>query len=89
MAAEWTARVAEVVVHGPDTRSLLLEPSHPIEFRPGQFVSCLVPAQDTVLIRPYSIASMPVDAGRTINLQPDDRLKRLKGDWRGKLAHRH
>jgi hypothetical protein len=36
-----------------------------------------------------SIAPMPVDGGRTINLQPDDRLKRLKGDWRGKLAHRH
>lgn len=61
MAAEWTARVAEVVVHGPDTRSLLLEPSHPIAFRPGQFVSCLVPAGDAVLTRPYSIASTPGD----------------------------
>src|SRR5258706_9937683 len=72
MAAEWTARIAEVVVHGPDTRSLLLEPSRRIEFRPGQFVSCLVPARDTVLTRPYSIASAPADPRLAIllNLVP-------------------
>src|SRR5258705_9111299 len=62
MAVEWTARVRDVVVHAPDTRALFLEPSHPVEFRPGQFVSCLVPHDGGVLNRPYSIASTPADS---------------------------
>jgi ferredoxin-NADP reductase len=62
MAVERTARVAEVVVHAPDTRSIFLEPDEALAFRPGQFLSCLVPAGDAALNRPYSIASSPGDA---------------------------
>jgi ferredoxin-NADP reductase len=61
MAVEWTARVRDVLIHAKDTRSLILEPSHRIDFAPGQFVSCQVPHEATVLNRPYSIASTPTD----------------------------
>jgi ferredoxin-NADP reductase len=61
MAIEWTARVVDVVVHAPDTRSLRLElpGGAPLAFRPGQFVSCLVPAGRETLTRPYSLVSQP------------------------------
>ena len=62
MAAERTARLVDVVSHTPDTRSLFLEPSERLAFRPGQFVSCLVPAGGETLNRPYTIASSPDDA---------------------------
>ncbi len=61
MAVEWTARVRDVVVHAPDTRTLVLEPSRRVDFVPGQSVSCLVPHGDTTLTRPYSIASTPAE----------------------------
>jgi ferredoxin-NADP reductase len=59
MAVEHRARLVDVVVHAPDTRSLFLEPDQGLPFRPGQFVSCLVPAGGETLNRPYSIASSP------------------------------
>lgn len=73
MAVEWTARVHDVVVHAPDTRSLILDPSAPVAFVPGQFVSCLVPHEGGPLNRPYSIASMPSDPHLELllNLVPD------------------
>jgi ferredoxin-NADP reductase len=95
MAVEWTARVRDVVIHAKDTRSLILEPSHRIDFVPGQFVSCLVPHEATVLNRPYSIASTPTDAHLELVLnlvpggpgsnhlfarRPGDTL-RLTGPW--------
>ena len=62
--AEHEARLARVVEHAPDTRSLFLRlpPGERLEFRPGQFVSCLLPLGDRPpLIRPYSMASSPED----------------------------
>ena len=59
MAVEHTARLVDVVVHAPDTRSLFLEPGERLPFKPGQFVSCLVPSGGETLNRPYSIASSP------------------------------
>jgi ferredoxin-NADP reductase len=61
MAAERTARIAEIVEHTAETRSLrlTLPAGEPLAFRPGQFLSCLVPAGDRALNRPYSIASSP------------------------------
>ena len=59
MATERTARVERLVEHAADTRSLFLTlpPGAPLRFRPGQFISCLVPGTDGELNRPYSIAS--------------------------------
>src|SRR6185369_5957323 len=62
MAVEHTARLVDVVVHAPDTRSLFLEPAERLPFKPGQFVSCLVPSGGGTLNRPYSLASSPDEA---------------------------
>lgn len=59
MADERRARLVRVVEHAPDTRSLFLAVPGRLVFRPGQFVSCLLPAGDARLTRPYSIASDP------------------------------
>lgn len=47
----------------PDTRSfrLRLPPAPRFAFKPGQFVSCLLPVGGETIIRPYSIASDPED----------------------------
>lgn len=58
-APEQRARLVRVVDHDPDTRSLFLHPACPLEFEPGQFISCLLPVGDERLTRPYSIASDP------------------------------
>ena len=63
-AAEREARLVRIEEHAPDTRSLFLRlpPGERLEFRPGQFVSCLLPIGDQPpLIRPYSMASNPDD----------------------------
>ncbi len=62
-APERTARLERVVSHGHDTRSLFLRlpAGERLDFRPGQFISCLLPAAGEVLTRPYSIASDPKD----------------------------
>jgi ferredoxin-NADP reductase len=60
MARELEARVARVLEHGPDTRSLFLAGPR-LAARPGQFISCLLPVGGETLIRPYSIASDPDD----------------------------
>ena len=63
MAAEREAQVERVVAHAPGTRSLVLRlpPGEGLAFRPGQFISCLVPVGGERLVRPYSIASAPED----------------------------
>jgi ferredoxin-NADP reductase len=61
MAVERSARVVDVVEHAPDTRALRLSPDGPLPFRPGQFITCLVPDGAQVLNRPYSIASSPAE----------------------------
>lgn len=71
MAVEHEARVARIVEHAPDTRSLFLR-GVALPHRPGQFISCLLPVGGETLIRPYSIASDPGDGDLEIclNLVP-------------------
>src|SRR5947199_8371009 len=71
MAVEYDARVARIVEHAPDTRSLFLRGPR-LAFRPGQFISCLLPVGGETLIRPYSIASSPEedDLEICLNLVP-------------------
>ena len=64
MADERAATLEAVVDHGADTRSLLLHVPGGVAFRPGQFLSCLLPIGGARLIRPYSIASSPEQAER-------------------------
>ncbi len=74
MAVEYEARVARIVEHAPDTRSLFLRGPR-IAFRPGQFISCLLPVGGETLIRPYSLASSPEEGDLEIclNLVPGGR----------------
>jgi len=64
MAEERTAVLEAVVDHGADTRSLFLRVPGGLAFRPGQFVSCLLPIGGERLIRPYSVASPPEEPER-------------------------
>ena len=64
MAEERTAVLEAVRDHGGETRSLFLRVPGGLAFRPGQFVSCLLPVGGERLIRPYSIASSPEDPER-------------------------
>jgi ferredoxin-NADP reductase len=59
-AAEHEAHVTRIVEHAADTCSLFLRGPR-LAFRPGQFISCLLPVGGETLIRPYSIASSPED----------------------------
>ncbi|TMA44989.1 MAG: hypothetical protein E6J81_13635, partial [Deltaproteobacteria bacterium] len=58
-APELAARLERVVDHGAETRAFFLRLPAPLVFRPGQFISCLLPVGEERLIRPYSIASSP------------------------------
>jgi ferredoxin-NADP reductase len=71
MAVEYEARIARIVEHAPDTRSLFLQGPR-LAFRPGQFISCLLPVGGETLIRPYSLASSPEedDLEICLNLVP-------------------
>jgi ferredoxin-NADP reductase len=60
MAVEYEARVERIAEHAPDTRSLFLHGVR-LQYRPGQFISCLLPVGGETLIRPYSIVSEPGD----------------------------
>lgn len=57
---EREGRLESVVDHGGETRSLFLRlpAGEGLAFRPGQFLSCLLP----IGVRPYSIASDPEQA---------------------------
>lgn len=61
MRRELVGRVEHIVEHAPDTRSLFLglPAGETFDFRPGQFISCLLPVAGETLIRPYSLASSP------------------------------
>jgi ferredoxin-NADP reductase len=76
-APEREARVARVVEHDPETRSLVLRVAagERLAFVPGQFISCLLPIGGEQLIRPYSLASDPEDEELEIvlNLVPGGR----------------
>jgi ferredoxin-NADP reductase len=70
---ELEGRLDAVVDHGADTRSLFLRLATPLVFRPGQFISCLLPVGGETIIRPYSIASDPEHGDRLellLNLVP-------------------
>jgi ferredoxin-NADP reductase len=60
MATEYEASVGRIVEHAPGTRSLFLRGVR-LQYRPGQFLSCLLPVGGETLIRPYSIVSDPGD----------------------------
>jgi ferredoxin-NADP reductase len=73
MAEERTAVLESVTDHGADTRSFFLRIAGGLAFRPGQFLSCLLPIGGERLIRPYSIASSPEEHERVellLNLVP-------------------
>src|SRR6266852_4261061 len=74
MALEHEGQVVRIVEHAPDTRSLFLRQrgGPRIAFRPGQFISCLLPVGGETLIRPYSLASVPEEEDLEIclNLVP-------------------
>jgi ferredoxin-NADP reductase len=80
MAVEYTAELVRSVEQGADTRSLhLRQTTGPrIAFRPGQFISCLLPIGGETLIRPYSLTSDPEDEDLEIclNLVPGGRGSR-------------
>ncbi len=59
MAVERAARVDLIEEHDEDTRTIFLALDEPLAFKPGQFISCLLPIGGERLIRPYSIASDP------------------------------
>jgi ferredoxin-NADP reductase len=59
MADERPARLVRIVERAPDTRSLFLAVPGGLAFRPGQFISCLLPVGGARLTKPYSIASDP------------------------------
>ena len=56
-----TAIIERIVTHAKDTRSffLRLRESRRLTFKPGQFLSFLLPVENAILTRPYSIASDP------------------------------
>jgi ferredoxin-NADP reductase len=57
----YEATIERIVERAPDTRSffLRLPPTQPFTFKPGQFISCLLPIEAQTVIRPYSLASSP------------------------------
>jgi len=72
----YEATIERIFTHTPDTRSffLRLPPGHSLAFKPGQFISLLLPIAGETLIRPYSIASSPEEGGLLeicLNLVPE------------------
>jgi ferredoxin-NADP reductase len=72
----YDATIERIDAIAPQTRSFVLRlpPGRPFAFRPGQFISCLLPVGGDTLIRPYSIASDPEDSSRIeicLNLVPN------------------
>jgi ferredoxin-NADP reductase len=57
------ATIEHIVTHNTDTRSFFLRPMNGqrLVFKPGQFISLLLPVGGEILTRPYSIASSPED----------------------------
>ena len=68
--------IERVFEHTPDTRSFFLRfpQGQYLAFKPGQFISLLLPIAGETLIRPYSIASSPEEGNLLeicLNLVPD------------------
>jgi ferredoxin-NADP reductase len=74
--AAYEATIERIFAHTPDTRSffLRLPDGQRLAFKPGQFISLLLPVAGEVLTRPYSLASSPEEGGLLeicLNLVPD------------------
>ena len=72
----YDATIARIDEIAPETRSFVLHlpPTPRFGFKPGQFISCLLPVGGETIIRPYSIASDPEDPSRLeicLNLVPN------------------
>ena len=72
----YEATIEHVFEHASDTRSffLRLPEGRRLAFKPGQFISLLLPVAGETLIRPYSIASSPEEGGLLeicLNLVPN------------------
>ncbi len=72
----YDATIERIDEIAPQTRSFVLRPppAPRLAFRPGQFISCLLPVGGDTIIRPYSIASDPEDPSRLeicLNLVPN------------------
>ena len=72
----YTATLERLDEIAPETRSLTLRlpPVPRFTFKPGQFISCLLPVGGETIIRPYSLASDPEDSSRLeicLNLVPN------------------
>lgn len=61
----YDATIERIVEIAPETRCFFLRLPAAVRFSfvPGQFISCLLPVGGETLIRPYTIASHPEDAG--------------------------
>jgi ferredoxin-NADP reductase len=71
----YDATIERIDEIAPQTRSFVLRlpPEPRFTFRPGQFISCLLPVGGDTIIRPYSIASDPEDPSHIeicLNLVP-------------------
>jgi CDP-4-dehydro-6-deoxyglucose reductase len=94
----YEATIERVFSHTFDTRSffLRLPDERRLNFKPGQFISLLLPVAGEILTRPYSIASSPKDGNLLeicLNLVPDgpgshylfarnlDEVLRFTGPW--------
>jgi ferredoxin-NADP reductase len=72
----YEATLERVFSHTSDTRSLFLRlpEGQRLNFKPGQFISLLLPVAGEILTRPYSIASSPEDGNLLeicLNLVPN------------------
>jgi phenol hydroxylase P5 protein len=72
----YEATIERVFPHTSDTRSFFLRLSggQRLSFKPGQFISLLLPVAGEILTRPYSIASSPEDGNLLeicLNLVPN------------------
>ena len=66
----YAATIERIVERAPDTRSFFLRLSQRqrFTFKPGQFISCLLPIDEQTMIRPYSLASSPEEPALEICL---------------------
>jgi ferredoxin-NADP reductase len=62
----YEATIERIDEIAPATRSFILRLPAAVRFvfKPGQFISCLLPVGGETIIRPYSIASSPEDTSR-------------------------
>jgi len=72
----YEATIERIFEHTFDTRSFFLQLPHGqrFTFKPGQFISLQLPVDDTVLTRPYSLASNPEEGNLLeicLNLVPN------------------